>query len=142
MLLKISQSIRVASLGQLIHKINNLTKFLDLFYALSSLIWILLIVSWIEILNWKNCGILMRPLNNITDKFTNVTSAQKKIHLLYFVGISICEYNIWPIEKLYIIQSMIFFHCRYFSWSIWHIIDKKKLYTIPSMIEQWKWYLQ
>jgi len=33
----------------------------------------------------------MRPLNNITDKFTNVTSAQKKIHLLYFVGISICD---------------------------------------------------
>ena len=60
----------------------------------------------------------MRPLNNITDKFTNVTSAQKNIHLLYFVGISIYEYDISPIEKLYLIQSMIFFQYRYFSWSI------------------------
>jgi hypothetical protein len=48
--------------------------------------------------------------NNFTDAFTNVQSVQKKkVYLLHFIGTSIVEYNISPIEKPYVIPFVIFF---------------------------------
>jgi hypothetical protein len=41
--------------------------------------------------------------------FTDGQSAPKKLYPLYSIGISIAEYNISLIEKLYAIPSMVFF---------------------------------
>jgi len=47
--------------------------------------------------------------NNFIDRFADGQSMSKKLYPLHLVGISIAEYNILSIEKLYIILSVIFF---------------------------------
>jgi len=66
----------------------------------------------LEKLSLVICGLLVisLPIGLLKAK-----AHQKKNYPFHFVGISIGEYDISPIEKPYVIPSVIFFHIWYFS---------------------------
>jgi sulfur relay (sulfurtransferase) DsrC/TusE family protein len=61
----------------------------------------------LEELSSMSLSVIILQIDLLMDKVR-----QKKLHLLYFVGTFIVEYNISPTRKPYVIPSMIFLFYR------------------------------